>query len=72
MNYDGTNNYEVTSTSSTERYPRWITDNKIIFQRSPGGNLDADVFTINLDGTNEIQVISASTHYACPTWKRQN
>jgi len=48
-------------------YPDWGPDDRIVFQRSNGGNFE-DIFVMNADGTGVTPLVSTRSNEYCPTW----
>lgn len=49
-------------------YPNWgWTNDKIVFQRTNGGNFE-DIFVMNSDGTNVQALVSTPNNEYCPSW----
>ena len=58
---------QLTSTNH-DWYPHWgWTNDKIVFQRSNGGNFE-DIFVMNPDGTGVEALVSTPNNEYCPSW----
>lgn len=58
---------QLTDTSH-DWYPHWgWTNDKIVFQRSNGGNFE-DIFVMNSDGTDVQALVSTTSNEYCPSW----
>ena len=63
MNFDGTNDKNITNDSLNNIYPGWIDSSTIIYGQSKKGN-PTKTFQINIDGTNKRQILNIDFFYA--------